>query len=262
VTAKRSSGQCLGAATRCVPDVGGDAWHGPGCPLYPPQCTCGEPDALTKLERLVRVRRGMSADTFEHEALALIAQAREERKALKADNATHRTAMVRAAAELRHTYGHVAPGQHINPDLVSRAIRLLEGTATQPHPGATLLIELEELRKYAATAHSHESWESLKAEHAKALEQVSSRLPKQMRNCTIILKECAWGHSWLTAANWTDFGCPVCARKRARDEGRKEAQKAAAAAVTWWSERGNQAATAGAVSAVQRIANLSQEPEE
>jgi lactam utilization protein B len=41
-----------------------------------------------------------------------------------------------AAAELRHTYGHVALGQSINPDLVARAIRLLEEAVTHKEAGA------------------------------------------------------------------------------------------------------------------------------
>lgn len=38
-----------------------------------------------------------------------------------------------------------------------------------PHPGAALLEEVEALRAFAATAHGHEAWESLKAAHRKAL---------------------------------------------------------------------------------------------
>jgi len=44
------------------------------------------------------------------------------------------------------------------------------------HPGAALLEELATLRTYAATAHSHEAWESLKAAHAKALEAERVRM--------------------------------------------------------------------------------------
>jgi hypothetical protein len=193
VTAKRSSGQCLGAATRCVPDVGGDAWHGPGCPLYPPQCTCGEPDALTKLERLVRVRRGMSADTFEHEALALIAQAREERKALKADNAAIINAPHPGAALLaehekaRQSIEDIlgaARGYSDKPHQLYSAIRraaILHADLTQLDQTVAEMdlaydhhdrhrAEIAELRKYAATAHSRVFIASeTQSAHAKAL---------------------------------------------------------------------------------------------
>lgn len=46
-----------------------------------------------------------------------------------------RAASTKAAAELRHTYGHVALGQNINPDLVARAIRLLEEATAEVRHG-------------------------------------------------------------------------------------------------------------------------------
>ena len=41
-------------------------------------------------------------------------------------SSAQRTAMVRAVAELRHTYGNHAQGHKLDPELISRAIRLLE----------------------------------------------------------------------------------------------------------------------------------------
>lgn len=39
-------------------------------------------------------------------------------------------AATKASAELRHTFGHTTLGQAINPDLVARAIHLLEEATT------------------------------------------------------------------------------------------------------------------------------------
>jgi hypothetical protein len=48
----------------------------------------------------------------------------------------------------------------------------------------------------------------LLAERYAALRQ---RLPASMQGCTIVFRECAKGHGWLTATNWVDFPCPTCA---------------------------------------------------
>lgn len=37
-----------------------------------------------------------------------------------------------------------------------------------------------------------------------------AQLPEGMKHCTILAKQCAKGHSWLTATNWVPFDCPTC----------------------------------------------------
>jgi hypothetical protein len=48
-----------------------------------------------------------------------------------------------------------------------------------------------------------------------ALINAEARVPEGMKNCTILFKECAIGHGWLTAKNWVDHGCPTCRAERA-----------------------------------------------
>jgi hypothetical protein len=45
-----------------------------------------------------------------------------------------------------------------------------------------------------------------------AVETLRAQLPDGMKHCTILFKECAKGHGWLTATNWVPFGCPTCER--------------------------------------------------
>ena len=37
-----------------------------------------------------------------------------------------------------------------------------------------------------------------------------AQLPDCMKHCTILFKECAKGHGWLTATNWVQHDCPTC----------------------------------------------------
>lgn len=37
-----------------------------------------------------------------------------------------------------------------------------------------------------------------------------AQLPDRMKDCTIVFKECKWGHGWLTATNWVQHPCPTC----------------------------------------------------
>ena len=37
-----------------------------------------------------------------------------------------------------------------------------------------------------------------------------AQLPDGMKHCTILFKECAKGHGWLTATNWVQHDCPTC----------------------------------------------------
>lgn len=41
--------------------------------------------------------------------------------------------------------------------------------------------------------------------------RLEAQLPEGMKHCTIQAKQCELGHSWLTAANWVQHGCPTCA---------------------------------------------------
>ena len=52
----------------------------------------------------------------------------------------------------------------------------------------------------------------LRTEAAEArAEKAEAQLPEGMKHCTIIFRECALGHGWLTATNWAPFECPTCA---------------------------------------------------
>lgn len=54
--------------------------------------------------------------------------------------------------------------------------------------------------------------DELEAENARLRKQ----LPVEMQDCTILFRECAKGHGWLTATNWVQHGCPTCERERLR----------------------------------------------
>ncbi len=41
-------------------------------------------------------------------------------------------------------------------------------------------------------------------------EDMLAQLPDGMNHCTILFKECRFGHGWLTATNWVQHGCPTC----------------------------------------------------
>ena len=41
-------------------------------------------------------------------------------------------------------------------------------------------------------------------------DKLRRQLPPTMQNCTIVFKECEFGHHWLTATNWAGHGCPWC----------------------------------------------------
>lgn len=56
--------------------------------------------------------------------------------------------------------------------------------------------------------------DTLKAE----LANVRNQLPEDMKNCYIIAKSCDIGHSWLTATNWFQHGCPHCENNRLLNE--------------------------------------------
>lgn len=51
-----------------------------------------------------------------------------------------------------------------------------------------------------------------------ALAKARSQLPVGMEHCTILFKECGHGHGRLTATNWVDNGCLVCALAKAQAE--------------------------------------------
>jgi hypothetical protein len=48
------------------------------------------------------------------------------------------------------------------------------------------------------------------ADKKKRLEECEARMPEGMKHCTIVLRQCDNGHSWLTAKNWVEFDCPWC----------------------------------------------------
>lgn len=56
--------------------------------------------------------------------------------------------------------------------------------------------------------------ETLKAE----LVIVRNQLPEDMKHCYIVAKSCDVGHSWLTATNWVQHGCPHCEKNQLREE--------------------------------------------
>ena len=49
-------------------------------------------------------------------------------------------------------------------------------------------------------------------------DKLESQLPKGMKHCTIVAKQCELGHSWLTATNWVQHGCPTCEKNRLREQ--------------------------------------------
>ena len=40
--------------------------------------------------------------------------------------------------------------------------------------------------------------------------ELEAQLPKEMKDCTIVFKECAKGHGTLTATNWVQHECATC----------------------------------------------------
>lgn len=61
----------------------------------------------------------------------------------------------------------------------------------------------------AAMSHALRRAESAESRVA----ELTAQLPERMKDCTIIFKECAKGHGWLTAKNWLDFMCPTCTQE-------------------------------------------------
>jgi len=49
-------------------------------------------------------------------------------------------------------------------------------------------------------------------EQEEAYNKLEQQLPEGMQHCTIVYKDCAEGHGWLTATNWVQHGCPKCER--------------------------------------------------
>lgn len=49
-------------------------------------------------------------------------------------------------------------------------------------------------------------------------DQLQDQLPEGMKHCTILVKQCELGHSWLTATNWVQHGCPTCETNRLREQ--------------------------------------------
>lgn len=99
MTAKRTHGPCT-CAKAAIPSLEG---HQSGCPsLYPAQ---QEPDALTRLVRLIHdhCQHGFPQEGFpEHEALSLIAEAREEQG--KALAQAHNDGLEKAAMHVDGVY--------------------------------------------------------------------------------------------------------------------------------------------------------------
>ena len=75
------------------------------------------------------------------------------------------------------------------------------------------------------------------------------QLPPTMQNCTIVFKECEFGHHWLTATNWAGHGCPWCEHDtlRARLAKMKAAPAASGAAGAGWLTEDERLAVSGAI---------------
>lgn len=56
---------------------------------------------------------------------------------------------------------------------------------------------------------------------AKRILALEGQLPEGMKDCTIVLRTCPKGHSWLTATNWVEHNCLVCLLKEVSDSLRK-----------------------------------------
>lgn len=52
------------------------------------------------------------------------------------------------------------------------------------------------------------------SDHERIVTGLRSQLPAEMQDCTIIFKECAKGHGWLTATNWVQHDCQICEHER------------------------------------------------
>jgi hypothetical protein len=67
-------------------------------------------------------------------------------------------------------------------------------------------------------------------------DKLRRQLPPTMQNCTIVFKECEFGHHWLTATNWAGHSCPWCEHDtlRAQLAKMKAAPAASGAAGTGW----------------------------
>ncbi len=50
--------------------------------------------------------------------------------------------------------------------------------------------------------------------------EMRAQLPEGMKDCTILFRECAKGHGWLTATNWVQHECPACTLELSREETR------------------------------------------
>lgn len=69
------------------------------------------------------------------------------------------------------------------------------------------LLAAQEQREWRAELESAADRERVTLDE---LRELRRQLPKGMEHCTILLKECAKGHGWLTAENWVQHGCPTC----------------------------------------------------
>ena len=89
-----------------------------------------------------------------------------------------------------------------------------EGTYPKPEHGWTcfwcgeLFTDYYAARKHFGKYPNHHKnkIENLERELAAA----QARLPEGMKECTILFKECAAGHGWLTATNWVQHDCSQC----------------------------------------------------
>lgn len=57
-----------------------------------------------------------------------------------------------------------------------------------------------------------------RAEMEQEVRDLRAQLPSSMQNCTILFKECEFGHGWLTATNWVQHPCQQCAYLALRSE--------------------------------------------
>lgn len=72
-----------------------------------------------------------------------------------------------------------------------------------------VMIRLEFMRDNKPHKWDADDWYAIPAA-VELIEKLRAQLPASMQDCTIVFKECAVGHGWLTATNWVDHGCPHC----------------------------------------------------
>ncbi len=103
--------------------------------------------------------------------------------------------------------------------LQAQAQQMPPGTATPPSAGPTprtdahlAHLNLADGRKVGIP----DETVNLLLQLERELVAANAKLPEGMKHCTILFKQCAKGHGWLTATNWVQHDCAQCALEAER----------------------------------------------